>query len=131
MRARAEAEVARETSQRQARQKEAQSWQDFLERARQGKIDPSGDARYLRETEELALGRRKESRLLSELGRSERPETAHALLLEWGCWDGFKNPYPSRLGISLVQPDPGAARPARRNPPGPDLSAGFCHRRPR
>ena len=62
------------------------------------------DARYLRETEELAFGRRKESRLLSELGRSERPETAHALLLEWGCWDGFKNPYPSRLGISLVQP---------------------------
>ncbi len=104
VRARTQAEVAREAIQRQSRQREAQSWQDFLERARQGKVDPAGDARYLRETEDLALGRRKESRLLSELGRSERPETAHALLLEWGCWDGFKNPYPSRLGISLVQP---------------------------
>jgi exoribonuclease II len=102
--ARTQAEVAREASQRQSRQREAQSWQDFLERARQGKIDPAGDARYLRETEDLALGRRKDSRLLADLGRSERPETAHALLLEWGCWDGFKNPYPSRLGISLVQP---------------------------
>ena len=105
VRARPAAEVAREISQRQSRQREAQSWQDFLERSRQGRVDPANDARYLRETEDLALGRRKDSRLLGELGRSERPETAHALLLEWGCWDGFKNPYPARLGISLVQPD--------------------------
>jgi exoribonuclease-2 len=102
--ARSAAEVSRETSQRQSRQREAQSWQDFLERLRQGKLDPTSDARYLRETEDLALGRRKDSRLLKELGRSERPETAHALLLEWGYWDAAKNPYPSRLGISLAQP---------------------------
>ena len=105
VRARSAAEVEREAAQRLSRHRETQSWQDFLERVRQGKIDLAGDGRYLRETEELALGRRKESRLLSELGRSERPETAHALLLEWGCWDSFKNPYPSRLGISLVQSD--------------------------
>jgi len=102
--ARTAAEVSREASQRQSRQMEAQSWQDFLKRLRDGKVDPLNDARYLRETEDLALGRRKDSRLLGELGRSQRPETAHALLLEWGCWDSFKNPYPSRLGISLVQP---------------------------
>lgn len=102
--ARSAADVARDAGQRLARQKESLSWKDFLERARQGKVDPANDARYLRETEDLAFGRRKDSRLLSELGRSERPETAHALLLEWGDWDVFKNPYPSRLGISLAQP---------------------------
>ncbi len=102
--ARSSAEVARETSQRQARSNEAQAWKEFLERLRQGKPDLLNDARYLRETEDLALARRKESRLLSELGRSQRPETAHALLLEWGYWDSARNPYPPRLGITLSQP---------------------------
>jgi len=100
--ARSAAEVSQEASRRQSRQREADSWQDFLERLRGGQVDPTNDARYLRETEELALGRRQDSRLLSELGRSQRPETAHALLLEWGCWEASKNPYPSRLGVSLA-----------------------------
>jgi exoribonuclease-2 len=41
---------------------------------------------------------------LRDLGRSERPETAHALLLELGLWDETVNPYPQRLGVSLDIP---------------------------
>jgi exoribonuclease-2 len=102
--ARSPAEVERERASRQARQAEAQAWAAFLERARAGRVSPQDDARYLRELENLALGRARESRLLRELGRSERPENAHALLLEWKVWDGFVNPYPSRLGLSTQPP---------------------------
>jgi len=102
VKARAAVDVEREIKQRQTRLEEAQAWQAFLERARLGQIDPQTDSRYLRETEELALGRRKDSHLLRELGRSERPETAHALLLNWGYWQATVNPYPSRLGVTRV-----------------------------
>lgn len=98
------AEVEREQASRQARQAEAQAWTAFLERARAGRVSPQDDARYLRELENLALGRARESRLLRELGRSERPENAHALLLDWKVWDGFVNPYPARLGLSTQPP---------------------------
>jgi len=72
---------------------------DFVERARQGRIDPQADAHYLREVEDLALGRRKDSRVLRELGRGERPENAHALLLACGYWDYTVVPYATRLGL--------------------------------
>lgn len=94
--------VAREQVARQARQAEVAAWTDFLSRARiGGPVDPRADARFVRELEDLALGRRSDSRILRELGRHERPETAHALLLAWGVWDETVNPHPARLGVSL------------------------------
>jgi len=96
--------VAQERIARQARQAEKSAREDFLKRAISGSISPKKDSRYLRELEEFALGRRKESRLLRDLGRSERPENAHALLLEWGVWDYKVDPYPHRLGLSLEPP---------------------------
>ncbi len=97
-------EVAAVQAARQARQAEAEAWAGFVARAPKGDVSPQGDARFLRELEDLALGRRKDSRLLRELGRSERPENAHALLLAWGVWDHNVNPYPVRLGLPTTPP---------------------------
>ena len=103
--ARTQAEVESERALRKARQAEGQAWSSFLERARAGRVSAQDDAKYLRELENLAYGRSRESKLLHELGRSERPENAHSLLLEWKAWDEVINPYPVRLGLSTRQPD--------------------------
>jgi exoribonuclease-2 len=97
-------EVERQRATRQARADDTQAWVAFLERARAGKIIAEVDARYLREVEDLAYGRRKDSRLLRELGRGERPENAHALLLELGYWDQSIDTYPVRLGLPVTPP---------------------------
>jgi len=102
--ARTPSEVAHEIALRQARVEEARAWEEFLERARQGKVHPENDASYLRETEDLALERRRDSRLLSALGLSEHPETAHKMLLDWGYWNSTGNPYPVRLGLPTQSP---------------------------
>jgi len=98
------AEVEAERNDRQEREAKARAWEDFLERARQNQIDPQADTHYLREVEDLALGRRRDSRVLSELGRSERPENAHALLLACGYWDHTVTPYAQRLGLAISPP---------------------------
>lgn len=97
-------DVRRETAARQVRQAEAQAWHGFIDRAEMGRVDPQQDARFLREVEDLALGRRSDSRVLRELGRNERPEAAHALLLAWGAWDTLVNPYPARQGVLTYTP---------------------------
>jgi exoribonuclease II len=42
--------------------------------------------------------------LLRELGRVERPENAHILLLECGYWSYAINPYPARLRLPVTAP---------------------------
>jgi exoribonuclease-2 len=96
--ARSQEELASERATREARAAEARAWESFLERLRLGKTGPE-DAIYLREVEELAWGQRTKSRALKKLGRTESPETAHALLLEIGYWDQGTNPYPRRLRL--------------------------------
>jgi exoribonuclease-2 len=101
---RAEEVLAKQRA-RQEREAKAKAWLDFLTRARQGKIDPVSDKHYLEEVEALALGRRKDSRLLRELGRKERPEGAHAFLLDCGYWDHTMAPYTWRLGLARRPPE--------------------------
>jgi exoribonuclease-2 len=96
--ARTQQEVAQEKRVRQAQADEAQAWSEFLASAQAGHVMPE-DRRYLREVEDLALGRRNRSRLLHEMKRGETRENAHALLLELGHWDESANPYPARLGV--------------------------------
>jgi exoribonuclease-2 len=62
------------------------------------------DGNYLRRVEDLALGRKKKSRLLRDLGRAESPESAHALLLASGYWDYTVDPYPQRAGLPTAPP---------------------------
>ncbi len=97
------AEVAAAQAARQAKAAEAQAWTGFLERVTTGRFEPD-DARFLREVEELALGRQSKSRLLRELGRTQTPENAHALLLELGYWAETVNPYPIRLNLPTEPP---------------------------
>jgi exoribonuclease-2 len=97
-------DVAREQAVREARAAERQAWSAFLERVQAGEIAPQ-DSPYLQDIEALALRQRSNSRVLRELGRAERPENAHALLLELGHWDEMVNPYPQRLGVETTAPD--------------------------
>lgn len=96
--ARSQDDVAREVEIRAARSAEERAWEEAMRRFRAGQTLP-GDARFLRDVEELALGRTTKSRVLQHLGRSESPEAAHAFLLETGHWDYTANPYPQRLRL--------------------------------
>jgi exoribonuclease II len=97
--------VAQEQEKRQRKAAEAQAWEAFLHRARDGKIDPKKDAVFLRETEDLAYGRRKDSLLLRELNHQERPENAHHILLKCAYWDEMINPHPTRLNMPSTSPE--------------------------
>lgn len=96
-------EVAAEKEARAEKAAAERAWNAFLERIADGHYAPQ-DESFLREVEELALGRYEQSRVLRELGRSESPENAHALLLEVGYWDHTVNPYPVRLGLPTEPP---------------------------
>ena len=97
------AEVAHTQAARAAEAAEKQAWEAFVARAKVGKVAPE-DRRYLRDVEDLALGRNDRSRVLKALGREESYENAHATLLEFGFWDETINPYPSRYGLTLTPP---------------------------
>jgi exoribonuclease-2 len=96
-------EVEREQAARAARAAEKRAWEAFLERLRAGHLT-SEDDRYLKEVEERALDKRPESRVLRELGSTDSPEKAHALLLKLHRWDYLVDPYPQRLEITTFPP---------------------------
>ena len=96
-------EVARKRAARKARVAAEQAWSEFVERLRTGKLIPE-DRRHLAEVEALALGKRTGSRALRELGRTQSPERAHALLCDLGRWDATFNPYPQRLEVNTRAP---------------------------
>ena len=100
--ARTQDEVARERSVRLARASETEAWSEFVAGAKAGDVSHV-DPRYLREVEELALGRSEKSRLLHELRRAETRENAHALLMELGHWSEWVDPYPQRTGVTTAQ----------------------------
>ena len=97
-------EVEAEIAARQAKADEEAAWNKFIERAQSGQCGAE-DAPFLREVEDLALGRRTNSRVLQAMGRGETPENAHAMLLEAGYWEATMDPYPLRLDISISTPD--------------------------
>ena len=97
-------ELAARQSLRRGREAGERAWRDFLARAAQSGFE-AGDERYLSDVEQLAWGKTDRSRVLRDLGRSETPENAHALLLAVGRWDETVNPHPRRLGLPLLPPD--------------------------
>jgi exoribonuclease-2 len=112
--------VAEEKAAREARAAERRAWEAFLARAEAGNFVPEEDERYLTEVEMLALGRTDRSRVLSELGRAETRENAHALLLDLGYWDHTVVPYPARLGLDTSPP--ALQPPALPDEPRTDLT---------
>lgn len=95
--------VAQEKAGRAAKAAEEQAWREFLQRVQAGQTAPE-DSRYLAEVEEMAYGRRSQSRVLRELGQAESPQGAHALLLNVGYWSYAHNPHPVRLGLVTKPP---------------------------
>ena len=96
-------EVARKRAAREAKAAAERVWSDFMERLRGGEL-VAEDRRHLVDVEALALGKRTSSRALRELGRTQSPERAHALLCELGHWDATVNPYPQRLEVDTRVP---------------------------
>nr|MCR4939688.1 RNB domain-containing ribonuclease [Treponemataceae bacterium] len=64
-------------------------------------LDLPADAKYMQEIEALALGQTDKSKLMKEAGFKEAPEKAHKLLLDTGIWTIYRNPHPSRRGLSM------------------------------
>ncbi len=98
-------EVAAEKEAREARAARSQAWDGFLGRVEAGVWDAGQDAEFFREVEDLAYHRRVDSRVLRDLGKKERPEVAHAVLLKLGYWGLAVNPYPVRDSLPVTPPD--------------------------
>jgi exoribonuclease-2 len=82
----------------------AEKWESFLKRLKKESFI-SDDEPWLREVEQLALGRIKKSSVLRELKKEQTPENAHKLLLKWGRVDNRWNPYPVRYRQKTSNPD--------------------------
>ncbi len=96
-------EVSRKQEARRLRASQKVAWTGFLTRVANRQVTSEDDC-YLAEVEAMALGGANESRVLRELGRSQNPQNAHALLLELGRWSNRFNPYPKRFGVPLSAP---------------------------
>lgn len=103
VRARSAEEVASQRAAREAQAAEDQAWEAFLGRLQGGRWAPE-DARFLRELEDQAFGRKSKSRVLQVLGRLQSPENAHSLLLKLGYWDAMVQPHAPRTGVVLNPP---------------------------
>jgi exoribonuclease-2 len=101
-------DVEHQIASRKAKAQEFSAWNSLLGRIREGSFEPHDlslqDQKFLSEVENLALDKRPNSRLLQELGRTQSPENAHAFLIEFGFWDAYVNPYPTRLGVPQEPP---------------------------
>jgi len=97
------ATVAAEKEARAAKAARETAWAEFIDRLKSGAII-ADDTQFLRDVENLALGRTTKSRVLHELSRVQSPENAHALLLELGYWAETVNPYPIRLNMPAEPP---------------------------
>ena len=80
------------------REKEERS--AFIERLRKKRLILPQDGVFMGEVEALALGKTDKSKIMQEAGMSASPEKAHKLLLDCGIWMIYRNPHPSRWGLS-------------------------------
>jgi exoribonuclease-2 len=96
-------EISRKQETRRLKTSQKIAWTEFMTRVASRQVT-SEDNHSLVEVEAVALGATTESRILRELGRSQNPQNAHALLLELGRWNNRFNPYPQRFGVPLTSP---------------------------
>ena len=103
-------DVETEEKKRLEKHKEADDRERFLDDLRSRIKKPpapdsiiapsSADSRFIQDVQALALGKSVKSKTMKELGLSETPEDAHALLLNAGFWTVRNNPHPCRFGIA-------------------------------
>jgi len=77
---------------------------EFIERVRTGNLQ-SDDFVHMRDVENLALGKTAGSGVMKDLSMEQTPEKAHQLLLKTGVWDCWIDPWPSRAGVPLDDPE--------------------------
>jgi exoribonuclease-2 len=95
-------QIEDEQNKRNEKEREQTERSDFLERLKTKNLQLPDDSRFLQDVEALAYGKSDKSRTLKDIGKSETPEEAHRLLLETNYWTPFKNPHPSRFGLTLT-----------------------------
>ncbi len=91
------------------REKEERS--AFIERLRKKRLVLPQDGVFMGEVEALALGKTDKSKVMQEAGMSASPEKAHKLLLDCGIWTIYRNPHPSRWGLSTQSATERLSRP--------------------
>ncbi|MBK5940114.1 ribonuclease catalytic domain-containing protein [Halochromatium roseum] len=96
--------IERDRAEREAKAKADQAWAAMLERLRQGRIEPE-DRDALGEVERLANLQGEHSRILKALNYEETPIAAYRLLVSVGYWPPTHNPYPTRVGAALHNPE--------------------------
>ncbi len=95
-------QVTEDLNKRQGKEQEQAERNAFLERLKAKKLQMPEDGRFLQDVEALAYGKSDKSRTLKDLGKSETPVEAHRLLLDINYWTPYRNPYPSRFGLTLA-----------------------------
>jgi exoribonuclease-2 len=95
-------DVAAGEQKRAEKRRETGEREGFLKRLRDRRTELPGDSRYIQDLEALARSQSPKSRTMRDLGLSETPEEAHALLMDAGFWTGAVNPHPARFGLSTV-----------------------------
>jgi len=104
-------DVAAAEGRRAGKQRDTDERTSFLKRVKDCLKKPlenplqAEDMRFMQDVEALAYGKSIKSRTMKDLGLSETPEDAHALLLNTGLWTTAINPHPARFGLSLNHPD--------------------------
>lgn len=98
-----------------AKEHEAESRAEFVQRLKSKKLELPFDAQYMTEVESLALGKTSRSKIMAEAGFVQTPERAHKLLIETGIWDVTRNPFPVRYGFSMQSAAEGLASPPDEN----------------
>jgi exoribonuclease-2 len=114
-------DVEADEKKRQEKQRESGERDNFLKRLRQRKLELPDDKRFMQDVEALAYGKSAKSKTMRDLGMSETPEDAHALLLDTGFWPRNVNPYPARFGLSLF------SAKQRPDPPPTENRRGLTH----
>ncbi|MCR4790955.1 MAG: RNB domain-containing ribonuclease [Treponemataceae bacterium] len=75
---------------------------EFIQRLKENKIKLPEDSTYMQEIEAFVLGKTDKSKYLSLAKLPNNIEKAHKLLLDTGFWTIWKNPYPSRYGLTMT-----------------------------
>ncbi|HJO95313.1 MAG TPA: hypothetical protein QF753_18085, partial [Victivallales bacterium] len=96
--ARSKKEIQESLSKKESKANAELDKKELLERIKNGEILPE-DSKYMREIEQVALGKTSTSRLMQELNQEQIPEKAHFLLLNTKFWNNYINPYPQRFNI--------------------------------
>lgn len=101
--AHSEQAVAAERADREKKAKQAEEWDAFIERVREGKILDE-DRKRLAEVERVALDKSVASRILDTFEVKANPESAHRFLVKCGYWPATFNPWPGRHGAEVNSP---------------------------